>query len=98
MLSYGLTDGDMLPKGKLFHHLLIDEKLQLMVSSLKDKLSSKSRWLLIIDNINNDTVTLSASLACSFTDGRIIAVSCDPSVAVMFKQSIPSLHHVNINK
>ena len=99
LLSYSLTDSDMLPEGKLFHHLLIDEQLQLMVSSLKDKLSSsKSRWLLIVDNINDNTVSLSASLVSSFTDGRIIAVSCDPSVTVMLKQSIPSLHHVRINR
>lgn len=99
LLSYGLTDVDMLPKGKLFHHLPSDEQLQLMISSVKDKLStSNTRWLLIVDNINNDTLSLYVSLAPSFTDGRLLAVSCDPNVAVTLKQSIPSLHHVSISR
>ena len=100
LLSYGLTNSDILTaKGKLFHYLPTDEQLQLMISALRDKLtSSKNRWLLIIDNITNDTVTLSTSLAASFTDGRVIAVSCDPSVGVVLEQSIPSLHHVSISR
>ena len=99
LLSYGLTNSDILPKGKLFHYLSTDEQLQLMISALRDKLtSSKNWWLLIIDNITNDTVTLSTSLADAFTDGRVIAISCDPSVAVVLEQSIPSLRHVSINR
>lgn len=97
LLSYGLTDGDILPKGKLFHHLALDEQLELMVSSVNEKLSSsKSRWLLVVDNINEDTVSLCTSLASSLTDGRIITISHDPSVLEVLKQSIPSLHHVSI--
>lgn len=99
LLSYGLTDADILPKGKLFHHLPTAEQLQHMVSSLKKKLSStKSRWMMIIDNINKDTTSLCEPLASSLTDGRILAVSHDPSVAVTLKQSVPSLHHVSINR
>ena len=99
LLSYGLTDGDILPKSKLFHHLALDEQLELMVSSVKEKLSSsKCRWLLVVDNINEDTVSLCASLASSLTDGRIITMSHDPSILVMLKQSIPSLHHVSITR
>ena len=99
LLSYGLTNSDILPKGKLFHYLSTNEQLQLMISALRDKLtSSKNWWLLIIDNVTNDTVTLSTSLADAFTDDRVITVSCDSSVAVVLEQSIPSLRHVSINR
>ena len=98
LLSYGLTNSDILSKGKLFHYLPTDEQLQLMISALRDKLTSSNNWWLLIIDITNDTVTLSTSLADAFTDDRVITVSCDPSVAVMLQQSIPSLCHVSINR
>jgi len=99
LLSYGLTDVDILPKGKLFHHLPTDEQLQTLTSSLKLKLtSSKNRWLLIVDNINENTLQLFTSLAPSLTDGRIIAVSHDPLILPALRQSIPSLQHVSIDR
>ena len=99
LLSYGITDSDILPQGELFHQLGVDKQLDLMAGSVKEKLSgSRSRWLLIVDNINDDTLSLSTSLASSLTDGRLIAVSGDPRLVMTLKQSIPSLHHVSITR
>ena len=99
LLSYGITDGNILPKGGLFHQLGVDKQLDLMVGSVKEKLmGSRSRWLMIVDNINDDTLSLSTSLASSLTEGRLLAVSRDPHLVMTLKQSIPSLHHVSITR
>ena len=99
LLSYGITDGDILPKGEPFHQLGVDKQLDLMVGSVKEKLmESRSRWLMIVDNINDDTLSLSTSLASSLTEGRLPAVSRDPHLVMTLKQSIPSLHHVSITR
>ena len=99
LLSYGITDDDILPKGELFHQLGVDKQLDLMVGSVKERLmASRSRWLMIVDNINDDTLSLSTSLASSLTDGRLLAVSRDPHLLMTLKQSIPSLHHVSITR
>ena len=101
LLSYGLTGDDIKARGKSSHDVSaggIDEELELMTSSLKKKLSSNSRWLLTIDNINDNTISSVTLLATSFINGRIIVVSHDPSVADSLEQSIPSMHHVSINR
>ena len=99
LLSYGITDDDIVPKGKLFHQLALGEQLQMMTSSLQVKLtSSKSRWLLIVDNITEETLSLCTSLTASFHDGRILAISHDPLLVPTLIQSMPSLHHVDITR
>lgn len=99
LLSYGLTDVDIVPPGKLFHYLEHDEQLQLMLNALRDKLtSSKCQWLIVVDDITTETVGSFRTLVPCITGGRLVGVASDPKLLPALRQSIPSANHMILDK